>query len=179
MAGQIPEFYLREVISVGDLSEKFLESLVENLSDSQHMRFSRHSSKKHNPQTSRVFIEELIFQGGRYFQILDISGLDFLGTLTLRPHSTLECEAGILIFKSAAGQGLGSAVWEGLPKMVKIAGYNRFLAGCHRDNLAMRTLMRNLGMSQISPKTLQPGNNSLEVNMYFALDLSDVPMDEI
>ena len=179
MASQIPEFYLREVLSVEDLSEKFLESLVANLSDSQHMRFSRHSSKKHDRQTSRVFIGELIFQGGRYFQILNISSLDFLGTLTLRPHSTLECEAGILIFKSAAGQGLGTAVWMGLPKMVKMAGYNRLLAGCHRDNLAMRTLMKNLGMSQISPKNWQSGNNLLEVNMYFSLDLSGVPMDEI
>lgn len=178
MASRIPEFYLREVISVGDLSEQFLESLVANLSDSHHMRFSRHSATKHNHQTSRDFIEQLILQGGSYFQILNISGLDVLGTLTLRPHSTLECEAGILIFKSAAGQGLGSAVWMGLPKMLKMAGYTRFLAGCHRDNLAMRTLMGNLGMSQISPSTLQSGNSLLEVNIYFALDLSDVPIDE-
>ena len=178
MASRIPAFYLREVFSVGDLSEQFLESLVANLSDSHHMRFSRHSGKKHDHQTSRDFIEQLILQGGSYFQILNNSGLDVLGTLTLRPHSILECEAGILIFKSAAGQGLGSAVWMEIPKMVKMAGYDRFLAGCHRDNLAMRTLMSNLGMSHIPPKTLPSGNNLLEVNMYFALDLSDVPMDE-
>lgn len=178
MASQIPEFSLREVISVEDLSEKFLDSLVENLSDSHHMRFSRHSNKKHDRQTSRDFVEQLILQGGRYFQILDISGLDVLGTLSLRPHSTLECEAGILVFKSAAGQGLGSAVWIELPKMVKMAGYNRLLAGCHRDNLAMRTLMAKLGMSQISPETWQSESILLKVNTYFALDFSDVPIDK-
>jgi len=175
MESQTPEFYLREVMSVEELSEIFLESLVVNLSDLDHMRFSRHSSKKHNRQTSKDFIDQLLHEGGRYFQILDISGLDILGSLTLRPHSTLECEAGILIFKSAAGQGLGSAVWMELPKMVKMAGYNRLLAGCHRDNFAMRTLMENLGMSEISPESLQPESYLLKINMYFALDLSDVP----
>lgn len=179
MASRIPEFYLREVISVGDLSEQFLESLVANLSDSHHMRFSRHSGKKHNHQTSRDFIEQLILQGGSYFQILNNSGLDFLGTLTLRPHSILECEAGILIFKSAAGQGLGSAVWKELPKMLKRAGYKRLLAGCHRDNLAMRNLMENLGMSEIAPEFLQLDDNFLKINMYFELDLSDIPKVKI
>ena len=175
MASQIPEFYLREVISVGELSEQFLECLVANLSDSQHMRFSRHSSKEHNYQTSRDFIEQLILQGGRYFQILNNSGLDVFGTLTLRPHSNHECEAGILIFKSAAGQGLGSAVWMEIPKIAKMAGYGRLLAGCHRDNLAMRRLMENLGMSEISPETSQSKSNLLKFNIYFEFDLSDVP----
>lgn len=179
MASRISEFYLREVISVGDLSEQFLENLVANLSDSHHMRFSRHSGKNHNHQTSRDFIEQLILQGGSYFQILNISGLDVLGTLTLRPHSILECEAGILIFKSAAGQGLGSAVWMELPKMAKMAGYGRLLAGCHRDNLAMRTLMENLGMSEFSPESSQSKSNLWKINMYFELDLSDVSKVDI
>lgn len=174
MRGSIPKFYLREVTSVADLSEKFLESLMTNLSDSHHMRFSRHSGKKHSLETSKNFIEQLLLNGGRYFQILDVSGLDFLGTLTLRPHSSLECEAGILIFKSAAGKGLGSAVWIGLPKLVKMAGYSRLLAGCHRNNLAMRRLIVNLGMYEISPENIYSEIELSKFNMHFALDIADV-----
>jgi RimJ/RimL family protein N-acetyltransferase len=170
---------LHEVFSVDDISEIFLECLITNLSDSHHMRFSQHFGREHNVKSTLDFIEKLLLHGGRYFQVMDNSRQEFLGSITIRPHSSFDCEAGILVFKSAAGRGVGSSVWMELPKILKNAGYRRLIAGCHRDNMAMRALMRKLGMSQLSSETLQSINELSNINMYFALDLFTDPAMQV
>ncbi len=158
-----------------DFSEIFLESLITNLSDSHHMRFSQHSGKVHTLKSTLDFVERLLLGGGRYFQILDFSGTEYLGSLTIRPRSSSDCEAGILIFKTAAGQGIGSTVWMELPKMLENSGFRRLIAGCHRDNMAMRSLVKKLGMSEISPSEDKSGNAVPEINIFFSLSFDDVP----
>lgn len=143
------------------------------------MRFSQHSGKVHTMKSTLDFVEQLFLDGGRYFQITDYSGREYLGSLTIRPRSSSECEAGILIFKTAASQGVGTRVWMELPKMLKNSGYRRLIAGCHRDNVAMRTLVKKIGMSELSPQVLQSEDAPPDVNIYYSLTFDHVPVSNI
>ena len=165
------EFVVQEVHSTDELELKFLEVLLENLSDVEHMRFSRHSKMNHTLKTTTNFIEEHLASGGRYFQVNSHDLNNYLGTFTITPKNEVECEAGILIFRGVSNRGLGLKVWGLIPELISSSGFTKMIAGCHNDNVAMRKIMTNSGMSQLVNQTLESDVKVEDGNVYFLLEL--------
>jgi len=132
----------------------------------------RHSKMNHTLKTTIKFIEDHLASGGRYFQVNSHDQSNFLGTFTITPRNGVECEAGILMFKGVSNRGLGLKVWGLIPELMRSSGFTKMIAGCHNDNIAMRKIMTNSGMSQMVNQTLESDVKVEDGNVYFLLRLT-------
>ena len=155
---------------LADFDENTKRELLSNLSDMEHMKFSRQSLVKHTEKTLKSYFDDLHSSGGLYYVIRRIHDHETIGTFTLNPALDNSCDVGILIFKKFSQMGAGYQVFYEIYQLVKRMGYKEMLAGCNISNVKMRRLCEKLGMTLDNRRNF-PINKSSDIsNIYFMIN---------
>lgn len=162
-------FEFLRLTSFSSFDKNFKKELIANLSDTEHMKFSRQRLVRHNDESLESYFNSVIEHGGQYYLIREIRGQKAMGTFTLNPTFENSCDVGILIFREFTNAGVGFLVFSKVFNLVKSLGYREMVAGSYISNFKMRRLCERLGMTLDSRKNFPNGNFEDISNIYFVI----------
>ena len=161
-----------ELIKFGAQIENFvLEQHQRELSDFEHMRYSRQNEIQHSTQTIVDYVNLLENLGGHFYFLKLVSDQSVVGSITIKPHKLKSAEIGILIYRRYSNFGFGTEAMHIVRTKLVEMGFKVMFAGTKIDHFAMRRILEKSGM-QIATLRNFPKNKFAEpTNIYFETKL--------